>query len=227
MKDINVWITYHKDEQIEQYSLREDDTFRLFKGNRQDVPGNSINHLNAFYSEAVTLYWVWKNRVASRLVGFCHYRRRFPRVMEVAPGECQVLGYNPRCSVLQQYKTAHNYKDLYAVIDILNDAYGVGNKYSRYFLESTVFVPYCSFVMHWNDFVRLGDFLFGVLMELDRRNHLDLTPSRYREKAETDFHYDDVDYQQRMMGFIAERIISCYLVTEMNILCINELRQSS
>lgn len=81
--------------------------------------------------------------------------------------------------------------------------------------------------MHWNDFVRLGDFLFGVLMELDRRNHLDLTPSRYREKAETDFRYDDVDYQQRMMGFIAERIISCYLVTEMNILCINELRQSS
>lgn len=60
MKNINVWITYHKDEQVEQYSLREDDTFRLFKGNRQDVPGNSINHLNAFYSEAVTLYWVWK-----------------------------------------------------------------------------------------------------------------------------------------------------------------------
>ena len=33
MRDLTIWLTYHDDSQIEQYGLREDDVFRLFKGN--------------------------------------------------------------------------------------------------------------------------------------------------------------------------------------------------
>lgn len=39
MKDMTMWCTYHEDIQIEQYHLREDDAFRLFKGNASDVVG--------------------------------------------------------------------------------------------------------------------------------------------------------------------------------------------
>ena len=77
MKEFIMWCTYHEDIQIEQYNLRQNDAFRLFKGNALDVEGENINHLNAFYSEISTIYWVWKNNVRSEKVGFCHYRRNF------------------------------------------------------------------------------------------------------------------------------------------------------
>lgn len=112
---------------------------------------------------------------------------------------------------------------MYSVIDIVNDLYGVGNKYSKYLLEGKVFIPFCCFVVHWDDFVRLCDFLFEILLEFDRRNSLGLDPVKYREKAERDFRYGNVDYQQRYMGFLAERLVSCYLLNEMNVLCIKEI----
>ena len=71
MKELTIWCTYHKDEQIEQFGLHEDGVIRLFKGNDTDVEGENINSLNSFYSEIVTLYYVWKNNIQSRLVGFC------------------------------------------------------------------------------------------------------------------------------------------------------------
>lgn len=225
MKEINIWITYHRDEQIQEYSLHEDETCRLFKGNNLAITGENINHLNVFYSELVTLYWVWKNEIRSRLVGFCHYRRLFGKLLEIQPGECQVLNVNTHCNVFKHYKQAHNYQDLNVIIDILNDFYGIGNKYSTYLLEGTVFIPFCCFVVHWEDFEKLCGFLFKILFEFDRRNALSMNPSLYRKKAERDFPYDNVDYQQRAAGFLAERLISCYLFLEMKILCLNEIQK--
>ena len=91
MKELTIWITYHDDRQIQEYDLHENDTYRLFKGNNQKVEGENINHLNSFYSELVTLYWVWKNEIRSKSVGFCHYRRKFTDVVDVVPGTCQVM----------------------------------------------------------------------------------------------------------------------------------------
>lgn len=34
------------------------------------------------------------------------------------------------------------------------------------------------------------------------------------------FRYDKVDYQQRAISFLAERIISAYLASHMNLVCI-------
>ena len=33
MSELQIWITYHDDSQIEDFGLAEDDVFRLFKGN--------------------------------------------------------------------------------------------------------------------------------------------------------------------------------------------------
>lgn len=223
MKNVNIWVTYHKDDQLEQYPLPEEEMYHWFKGNKLNVTGENINHLNAFYSEIVTLYWVWKNKVKSSVVGFCHYRRRFPKILDVKDGECQVLAMNRNTDVFAHYKFAHNYHDLYKVIDILNDLYGKDNKYSQYLLHGKTFIPFCCFLMNWADFEKLADFLFKVLFEFDRRCGLNLESCKYREKAEKDFRYDNVDYQQRMMGFLAERLISGYLLNEMDILCINKI----
>ena len=145
MRDLTIWLTYHDDSQIEQYGLREDDVFRLFKGNAVNVEGDNINHLNAFYSEIVTFYYVWKNNVRSEKVGFCHYRRRFQQLMDIEKGQCQVLAINGNCSVFGHYKISHNYQDFYDAVEILNEQYGQNNPYSKYLLESRTFIPFCCF----------------------------------------------------------------------------------
>lgn len=160
-KEMTVWLTYHDDAQIEQYNLKEDDIIRLFKGNNTEVEGENINHLNRFYSEMTTMYWVWKNKKRSKYVGFCHYRRRFTHFMEIEHGECQVMEMvSFPFTVFQHYKDAHNYNDFYDIVDILNEKYGKGNKYSEYMLNSKTFIPFCSYIMHYDDFESLCEFLF-------------------------------------------------------------------
>ena len=221
MKDLTIWITYHDDKQIKEFGLKEDEIFRLFKGNDLTVKGENINHLNRFYSELTTFYWVWENRIRSKTIGFCHYRRMFTHIMDVEPGTCQVMQIlNMGHTVERYYRLSHNYNDIYDVIEILNEKYGKGNVYSKYFLEETVFIPTCCFVMCYEDFEKLCDFLFPILFAFDKKNGLNMKPENYRQKAEQDFRYDNVDYQQRAISFLAQSLISAYLVNHMNLVCV-------
>ena len=222
MKGLIMWCTYHEDSQFEQYHLREDDMFRLFKGNALDVEGKNINYLNAFYSEIVTLYWVWKNNMRSEKVGFCHYRRKFNQILDMESGACQVLDFHKNFNVFHHYKSNHNYQDYYDAVDIIKEQYGENASYTRYMLEGRTFVPFCCFIMHWEDFDRLCHFLFPILETLDKKNVLNMNPQRYIEKTIKDFRYDNVMYQQRTFSFLAERLISCFLVCEMKIYCLHQ-----
>lgn len=224
MTNTSIWITYHDEKQIEQYNLQEDDTFHLFKGNDiLHIKGENINLLNPFYCELVTLYYVWKNHLYSNKVGFCHYRRVFREILDIEDGVCQTLAINKNHPIFAHYKASHNYQDLYDIVDILNKHYGEKNKYSTYLLEGRVFIPFCCFIMKWNDFNRLCKFLFPILEAFDRKNNLNMNPQKYIEKANKDFRYDNIDYQKRAIAFLGERLISCFLVCEMKNYCLNEL----
>lgn len=136
-KEMTVWLTYHDNTQIELCNLKKHDIIRLFKGNNTEVEGENINHLNKFYSEMTTMYWVWKNKKRSKNVGFSHYCRRFTHFIEIEHGECLVMEMiNFPFTVFQHYKHAHNYNDFYDIVDILNEKYGKDNKYSEYMLNS-------------------------------------------------------------------------------------------
>ena len=215
MNEFTIWLTYHDDKQIEEYGLKETDTIRLFKGNDVSVSGDHINNLNRFYSELSTMYYVWRNKLESRYIGFAHYRRMFRDYSEVEEGQCQVLAINYGDHVFHHYKSEHNYQDLYDLVDILNEQYGEANKYSKYLLEGNIFIPYCCFIMQYPDFEKLCNFLFPILFAWDKKNGLNMDPEKYMEKAKRDFRYDNVNYQCRAVAFLAERLISCYLVTEM------------
>lgn len=221
MKELIIWLTYHKDEQIHDLGLKETDTIHLFKGNDVSVEGENINHLNRYYSELTTMYYVWKNKRKSQLVGFCHYRRLFKECFDIDEGQCQVLAINYGSSVFQHYKVAHNYQDLYDAIEFLNKQYGDDNKYSKYLLKGNTFIPCCCFIMHYSDFEKLCEWLFPILFAWDKKNGLNMDPEKYMEKARRDFRYDDINYQCRAVAFLAERLISCYIVTEMKPFCIS------
>lgn len=46
MKHLTIWMTYHDNQLLTEYNLKETDTISLFKGNNADVEGENINHLN-------------------------------------------------------------------------------------------------------------------------------------------------------------------------------------
>lgn len=223
MNELIIWLTYHNDKQIQEYKLKDTENIRLFKGNDTSVEGDNINHLNRFYSELTTMYYVWKNRIESRQIGFCHYRRPFKNVFEVDEGQCQVLSINYGSPIFQHYKLAHNYQDMYDAVDVLNELYGDKNPYSQYLLKGNVFIPCCCFIMNYSDFEKLCEWLFPILFAWDKKNGLNMDPTKYMEKAQRDFRYDDVSYQCRAVAFLAERLISCYIVCNMKPFCINTL----
>ncbi len=225
MKELTIWRTYHDDRQIEEYDLKEDEIFRLFKGNDLSVEGENINHLNRFYSELTTMYWVWKNKKRSKYVGFCHYRRQFHQFIDLDENEVQVMeiarfGY----SMYTYYKMCHNYNDMYDIIEILNEKYGEGNQYCKYLMESPIFIPYCSFIMRYEEFERMCEFLFPILFEYDRKNNLNMNAEHYWAKAERDFRFDRKEYQCRAISFLAERLISGYLMLNTNVVCLTNTR---
>jgi hypothetical protein len=226
-QELTVWITYHDDRQIIEYNLKQNEVFRLFKGNDVCIEGKNINHLNAFYSEITTMYWVWANNKRSQYVGFCHYRRMFTHFLELDKGECQILHAQHMPSVFKHYKDAHNYKDFYDIVDILDCKYGEDNPYSYYLMNNGLFIPFCCFIMHWKDFVDLCEFLFPVLFEFDHKHNLDMDPKKYRQKAELDFPHDNIDYQQRAMSFLAERLISCFIINKLNAVCVKSITRGS
>lgn len=127
-------------------------------------------------------------------------------------------------SVFKSYKNAHNYQDLYDIVEILNNKYGENNIYSKYLLDGNVFIPYCCFIMKWNDYLKLCNWLFPILFAWDKKNGVNMNPNNYMDKAIRDFRYDDVNYQCRAVAFLAERLISCYIVTEMKPFSINTLK---
>lgn len=93
MKNLKIWCTYHDDKQIEEHKLQNTDIIRLYNVNDNNIEGQHINYLNKFYSEIVTLYYVWENQIQSDLVGFCHYRRHFTHynLDLIKYGSCQGL----------------------------------------------------------------------------------------------------------------------------------------
>lgn len=75
LEDYMIWCTYHDKKLIDEFKLKESDTFKLFY-TKKDLPNRySINHLQQFLCEWVTQYYVWKNCIKTKYVGFCHYRR--------------------------------------------------------------------------------------------------------------------------------------------------------
>ena len=217
MNDINVWITYHDDKQIEEYSLNKRTEYKLFKANDTDIEGENINYLNKFYSEICTLYWVYKNRKKSRMVGFCNYRHLLTDWFDLEDGVC-ITDPPIRMSstiIYNYYKEDHNIFDMIDATDIINEIYGDGNKYTRYLLNERVFIGNCCFIMNYGDFEKLCEFLFPILEKFDRRNNLNMNFDNYITKAKRDSKYGDVDYQCRALAYLSERLISCYIYTNM------------
>lgn len=214
--DYVIWITYHKDELIQEYGLREDKHHRLFAAHKP-VQGDNINFLNTVYSELVTIYYVWKNQIKSRYVGFNHYRRQFAVTRLPNESECQIFRAKLKhTNIYSQYAKHHNPKDMDAIFDILNKRYGVSNPYVRSIRDGNVLLACNCFLMSWANFNKLCEFVFPVLFEFAQVTGCYDDVEKWRAKAVRDFSEEDATYQMRIQGFIAERLISAWIITHLN-----------
>ena len=204
--DYTLWVTYHKDELIQQYNLREDEHHRLFAAHHDPR--------NVFMSEFVTLHDIWNRRVRSTYVGFCHYRRLLTVTRLPNPGECQVrkrIRFPNGETMYQQYARCHNIKDLDLLLTLIDRRYGPDNAYSRYLRTSTTMLPNVCFLMAWHDYMQMGDFLFPLLDDFAAATGCGTDPDKWHEKAVADFGEEKAPYQQRLPGFLAERLVSAWI----------------
>lgn len=209
-----IWITYHKDELVNEYGLKEDKNHRLFAVHKP-IEGDNINHLNPIYSEIVTLYYVWKNQVKSDYVGFHHYRRQFNVSRMPNDNECQVYRAKlKKLTIYDQYAKHHNACDMDCIIDILREKYGWNNPYGMRIKHDNILLTCNCFFMSWENFNKLCEFLFPILFEFAHRVGCDDNIDAWREKEINDFGGDNMEgvaYQMRIQGFLAERLVSVWI----------------
>lgn len=171
----------------------------------KDNIGDTISSKNSFYCELTALYWIWKYD-SSRFTGLMHYHRYFYDNHFIRKEEIKDILQNFRiivpepiyfpCSVLEQYGSVHYKNDLLLACNeiIFHDAsyksyvekvlYGNKLYVGNMFITSKQLLDsYCSF-------------LFPLLFELEKQIPY-LTYS---------------SYNQRVFGFLAERIFNIYLL---------------
>ena len=180
-----------------------------------DDTGENISEKNPHYCELTCLYWAWKNLDADA-IGLCHYRRYFSgkrsgdkwsRLLTGAQAE-KLLQRAPLVlpkkrnyyieTGYSQYAHAHHEEDLIVTRAVL------GEKWPAYVpafdrtLKRTTGHRFNMFLMKRDYLDRYCSWLFQVLAELE--NRLDI--SGYS------------DYDKRVFGFVAERLLDVWVETE-------------
>lgn len=223
MKDIQILVATHKKYKMPESDIylpihvgREGKEDLGYQG---DNEGDNISDKNGNYCELTGLYWAWKN-LNCKYVGLSHYRRYFVGsknetfITNYKSASKSILGENeikelmknydiilPKKrnyfieNVRSHYKNAHNIEDLEETQKIINDKYPdyleafetVMNKktlhlYNMFVLKKELFNEYC-------------EWLFDILLELEKR--IDIS------------NYDS--YQSRIYGFISERLFNVWI----------------
>ena len=211
-----IWISYHRDELVDQYHLKEDEHHILFPTHKEPEQKN-INKYNSLLSEMVTMWYVWHNQIQSDYVGFNHYRRQFPVYRMPLVTECQVWKIRDfgKETIYNQYTRVHNAIDMDKVLDILDDMYGKNNPYTRHIRCSHKMVMACCFLMTWNNFSALCTFLFNVILKYCHQDECRLSIEAHRRRAANEFGEAKADYQMRTLSFLSERLISAWIMTHL------------
>ena len=216
-----IWTTYHKPEQLKEYHLKDSPTRALYYANGVGHGLPKLNALNPAWSEIITLWYVWHNRIKSDLVGFNHYRRQFEPIEDLQPGECQIYSIEDLgdMTIRDHYALCHNLKDFDALISLMMTD-DVHAPYARRLINDHQFINRCCFMMAWTDFVRMCDWLFPLMDEWQRKvigfgldADADDILKAYREHVTIHSGMVDKnpDYQMRIPSFLAERLVGVWI----------------
>jgi hypothetical protein len=225
-----------------------------------DDIGDNISDKNKYYSELTGIYWAWKNN-STDIWGTCHYRRFFTVFPEPVNYKIRRICYyligigRKRHGLI--YTSNYNYwknkiidnndilklfSDYDAIMPVRRKfKYSIGKHYSRYhniddlkllreilndnspeligsfdsMLKQKRLYANNMFILKNDQFEKLMNWLFGILFEFEKRINLS----------------DYQGYQERIFGFLSERLITCWFiqqnlrVKELNLIYFKKLKR--
>lgn len=204
-----------------------------------DDTNDNISDKNCYYSELSGIYWVWRN-TQQEIIGSCHYRRYFTALPEPFLYKLKRLLYYPariykkrygliytnnielfepriidfetitnilkkydailpqkrkfRYSVREHYKRYHNENDLLIIEDIIREKHPDYLNAFYLVMKSNRLYSNNMFILKQNIFNEFMEWWFDILFEFERRINL----------------ADYTEYQQRIMGFMGERLLTVW-----------------
>lgn len=218
-KTTNIYIACHKEFSAPSVSnyipLWLGDSKNNIWGYQEDKEAPSISHLNAKINECTGLYWMWKH-ARCEYIGLVHYRRYFVNNLE----KKRLLTCEDIREILNSYdiitaKKGHGIIPLLEEIEITVDreAFLEGMElirqvikkrqpaYAEAFeavMDGNLMFPCNMMITSKEIFDRYCSWLFSIIIEA--AEGIDVS------------HYDD--YSKRIIGFIAERLFTVWLLKQ-------------
>jgi hypothetical protein len=184
-------------------------------GIQRDDDGLNISNLNESFCELTSLYWMWKNTKAD-FYGLCHHRRYFsaingdflsisnkkilhPDSMYELLSDYDLILPIKRSyyveTIYDHYKHGHSEHDLTTLENILNEHYPEYVDSYNTVMNGRSISLYNMFIMKSDLFNDYCEWLFNILfMMQDSIKDKDYGP-----------------YQNRVIGFIAERLLNVWV----------------
>ena len=219
-------------------NIRFSDEFNMIG----DDSGENISEKNFHFSELTGIYWVWKNTKRRDVVGSCHYRRFYTLSEKASDNPILRLFYyltgvyknkknliysndlefwktkilseiqlkqllnqydgilpKPRKfskTVKEQYAKIHNIHDLKIVEDILTAKYPEYLDAFHTLLKRNTLYANNMFILKNPFYEQFMEWWFDMLFEFENRVEIE----NYK------------GYQQRIFGFIAERLLNIWII---------------
>lgn len=190
-------------EHTEQYEIPIQTGASLSDAKLCTICDNTADHIsekNRTFCELTALYWIWKNDHHA-IKGLSHYRRRFltssEQILKDLSTHDVILPppYYFRWSLLEEYKKFHIMSDLERVIQIAETFTPGIQSVIWPVLESNRLFPYNMWIAPesiWNEYC---EWIFQILFSAEKGLDLSGRP----------------EYQQRVFGFLSERLFNGYL----------------
>ncbi len=172
--------------------------------------GDNISAKNANYCELTGLYWLWKNTKDS-YIGISHYRRYFTHDINArnALSSSEVETLLQKYDIILPFHAKYNktIEDDYCEIsgkkeDLIKVGEIIKNKYPDYYDDYELYLRgnkgtlYNMMITSKDNYDKYCSWLFDILFELEKNVDLE----QYN------------DYQKRIYGFLAERLLNVWVI---------------
>ena len=175
-------------------------TDRVMYEVRDSLGDDNISAKNRQYCELTGIYWAWKND-KSDYVGFSHYRRKFMlsegQLSAIVRDNIDVVVTEPIvnfATVRGQYDKDHIVRDWDLFINVISEMAPEYLDAAKQVQNGIYYFAYNMYIMKHEIFDKYCSFIFPILEKCEK-----LIGSK-----------EDV-YQNRYVGFLAERLLSIFL----------------
>ena len=226
--EIKILVCYHKDDYCcnkEPYlpiQVGKENTLLNLKL-QGDNTGDNISSKNSNYCELTALYWAWKNMENIKYVGLCHYRRYFYLAHKVFNYGQFIVSSNKNLVERTNFQYLSNILSKYDIVlsnpfyltTSVKDNYCINHYRKDYeIIKDIIRKDYPDYFDDFIEFMEHNNSYSGLNMFICKKNLMD----QYCEwlfdilkKSESKIDISDYDnYQQRIYGFLAERLLNVY-----------------